>query len=161
MTQPTSQTDTTDRELRISRLIEGPRDLVFSAFTDPENIGRWWGPDGFTTTTRSFEFRLGGEWDYVMHGPDGTDYPNWVRFDSIEAPARIEYLHGESADDPAPFHAVVTFQEQDGGTLVTLCNIFATREQRELVEREFHAVEGGQQTLGRLAAYVATLRDQQ
>lgn len=150
-------TDTADREIRVSRLIEGPRDLVFSVFTDGANIGRWWGPDGFTTTTHAFDFRPGGEWDYVMHGPDGTDYPNWVRFEVIEAPARIEYLHGESADDPAAFNAIVTFEERDGGTLVTLCNILATKEQRDLLAEQYHAVEGGEQTLARLAAYVATV----
>ena len=45
---------------------------------EPPGLSRWWGPEGFSTTTRAFEFRVGGEWDFVMHGPDGTDYQEWI-----------------------------------------------------------------------------------
>jgi len=58
-----------------SRLLDAPRELVFSAFTDPKHLAQWWGPDGFTTTTHSFEFRTGGVWRFVMHGPDGRTRP--------------------------------------------------------------------------------------
>jgi hypothetical protein len=58
----------------ISRVISAPRELVFEAFTEVRHLSRWWGPEGFTTT-RAFEFRVGGEWDFVMHGPDGTINP--------------------------------------------------------------------------------------
>ena len=54
-------TDTSDREMVITRLIDAPRELVFKAFTDVEHIGNWWGPDGFTTSTYSMEVRPGGE----------------------------------------------------------------------------------------------------
>ena len=67
-----AQSATADREIVISRVIDAPRELVFEAFTEVRHLSRWWGPDGFTTTTKSFEFRVGGEWDFVMHGPDGT-----------------------------------------------------------------------------------------
>ena len=67
-----AQSATADREIVISRVISAPRELVFEAFTELRHLSRWWGPDGFTTTTRAFEFRVGGEWDFVMHGPDGT-----------------------------------------------------------------------------------------
>src|ERR1700752_4973164 len=69
-----AQSATADREIVISRVISAPRELVFEAFTEVRHLSQWWGPEGFTTTTRSFEFRVGGEWDFVMHGPDGTDY---------------------------------------------------------------------------------------
>ena len=69
-----AQSATADREIVISRVIDAPRELVFEAFTEVRHLSRWWGPEGFTTTTRSFEFRVGGAWDFVMHGPDRTDY---------------------------------------------------------------------------------------
>src|ERR1700674_1521351 len=69
-----AQSATADREIVISRVISAPRELVFEAFTEVRHLSRWWGPEGFTTTTRAFEFRVGGEWVFVMHGPDGTDY---------------------------------------------------------------------------------------
>ncbi len=49
----------------ISRVISAPRELVFEAFSELRHLSRWWGPEGFTTTTRAFEFRVGGEWDFV------------------------------------------------------------------------------------------------
>ena len=72
-----------DREIVISRIISAPREVVFEAFTQIRHLSRWWGPDGFSTTTRSFEFRPGGVWDFVMHGPDGTDYQEWITWREI------------------------------------------------------------------------------
>ena len=65
---------TADREIVISRVIDAPRELVFEAFTEVRHFVAVVGAEGFTTTTRSFEFRVGGAWDFVMHGPDRTDY---------------------------------------------------------------------------------------
>ena len=100
MTFANSSPVAADREFIISRTIHGPRRLVFEAFTDPAHLGRWWGPNGFTTTTRTFEFRPGGVWDFTMHGPDGVDYPNWIEWREIVPPERLVYLHGENDDDP-------------------------------------------------------------
>ena len=72
-----------------TRIFDAPRDLVFSAFTDPKHLAQWWGPDGFTTTTHSFDFRSGGVWRFVMHGPDGRDYQNRITYDEIVPPERI------------------------------------------------------------------------
>ena len=100
---PTGQATTADREIEISRVIDAPRELVFEAFTEVRHLSRWWGPEGFTTSTRSFEFRVGGVWDFVMHGPDGTDYPEWITWTEIAPPERIALLHGESRGDPNAF----------------------------------------------------------
>src|SRR5689334_13183208 len=98
---------TADREIVISRVIHAPRELVFEAFTDVRHLSHWWGPTGFTTTTRAFEFRVGGEWVFVMHGPDGTDYPEWICWTEIAPPERIVLLHGESRGDPNVFESVL------------------------------------------------------
>src|SRR5207253_1985669 len=76
-------TVTADREIVISRTIDAPREFVFEAFTEVRHLSQWWGPEGFTTTTRAFEFRVGGAWDFVMHGPDGTDYQEWIVWNEI------------------------------------------------------------------------------
>ena len=82
---------TSDREIVISRIISAPRELVFEAFTEVRHLSQWWGPHGFSTTTRAFEFRVGGEWDFVMHGPDGTDLPgvDHVDRDRSAGPNRV------------------------------------------------------------------------
>ncbi|HEV8637780.1 MAG TPA: SRPBCC family protein [Chloroflexota bacterium] len=146
-----------DREIVISRTIEGPRRLVFEAYTDVRHLARWWGPNGFTTTTRSFEFRPGGVWDFIMHGPDGADSPNWIEWREIVPPERIVFLYGESGDDPNAFVSTVTLVERGTATEITMRALFKTKEQRDEVVERYGAIEGGEQTLGRLAEYVATL----
>jgi uncharacterized protein YndB with AHSA1/START domain len=148
---------TADREIVISRLIEAPRELVFEAFTEVRHLSQWWGPEGFTTTTRSFEFRVGGEWVFVMHGPDGTDCPEWITWTEIAPPERIALLHGEVRDDPNAFVSVLTFETNGAATRIEMRTVFPTKEARDVAVEKFHAIEGGQQTLSNLAAYVAEL----
>ena len=148
---------TADREIVISRLIDAPRELVFEAFTEVRHLSQWWGPEGFTTTTRSFEFRVGGEWVFVMHGPDGTDYPEWITWTEITPPERLALLHGEVRDDPNAFTSVLTFQADGAATLMEMRTVFPTKEARDVAVEKCHAIEGGQQTLSNLADYVAVL----
>ena len=149
-----AQSATADREIVISRVIEAPRELVFEAFTEVRHLSRWWGPEGFTTTTRSFEFRPGGAWDFVMHAPDGTDYQEWITWTEIAPPERIAFLHGESPDDPDAFESVLTFQPDAAGTRTELRTVFPSKQARDLAIEKSHAVDGGKQTLSKLAVYV-------
>src|SRR5205807_4015301 len=126
-----AQSATADREIVISRVISAPPEVVFEAFTEVRHLSRWWGPDGFTTTTRSFEFRVGGEWDFVMHGPDGTDYQVWITWREIVPPERIALLHGESRGDPNAFESVLTFESAGDGTRIVMRTVFPTRELRD------------------------------
>src|SRR5215468_3321306 len=144
-----------DREIVISRVIGAPRELVFETFTRVQHLSHWWGPEGFTTTTRSFEFRAGGEWDFVMHGPDGTDYQEWITWREIVPPERIALLHGESRDDPNAFESVLTFEPAGEQTRIVMRTVFPTRELRDEAVEKYHAIEGGEQTLRNLAAYLA------
>jgi uncharacterized protein YndB with AHSA1/START domain len=143
-----------DREIVISRVIGAPRELVFGAFTQVRHLSRWWGPDGFTTTTRSFEFRAGGAWDFVMHGPDGTDYQEWITWREIVPPERIALQHGESRDDPNAFESVLTFEPAGEQTRIVMRTVFPTKELRDEAVQKYHAIEGGEQTLRNLAVYV-------
>ena len=152
-----AQSATADREIIISRVISAPPELVFEAFTEVRHLSQWWGPEGFTTTTRAFEFRVGGVWDFVMHGPDGTDYQEWISFIEIAPPERIALMHGEFRDDPRSFESVLTFAADGAGTRLEMRNVFPTKELRDEVVEKFGAIEGGQQTLSHLADYVAEL----
>ena len=145
-----------DREIIVSRTIEGPRRLVFEAFTDVKHLDQWWGPTGFTTRTRAFEFRPGGVWDFVMHGAYG-DSQNWIEWREIVPPERIVYLHGERDGDPRAFVSTVTLVERGTATEVTLRAVFKTKEQCDEVTERYGAVEGGKQHLGKLAAYIVAL----
>ena len=144
----------TDREIVISRVINAPRELVFEAFTEVRHLSQWWGPEGFTTTTRSFDFRVGGEWDFTMRGPEGTDFSEWITWAEIVPPERIAMLHGEHRGDPHAFESILTFEDEGEVTRLEMRTVFPTQEQRDEAAEKYHAVEGGQQTLGKLAAYV-------
>ncbi|MFY1654400.1 SRPBCC family protein [Solwaraspora sp. WMMB762] len=152
---------TADREIVISRVIDAPPELVFEAFTEVRHLSRWWGPEGFSTTTRSFEFRVGGEWDFVMHGPDGTNYSEWITWTEIVPPQRIALLHGESRDDPNAFESTLAFAPDGAATRIVMRTVFPTRELRDQAVEKYHAIEGGEQTLSNLAAYVAELTQRQ
>src|SRR6516164_435133 len=104
-----------------TRVLDAPRARVFSVWTEPKHLAQWWGPNGFTTTTQAFDFRLGGVWRFVMHGPDGRDYQNQITFDEIVSLERIVYRHGGGDDvEPIQFTQTVTFQDLGNGqTLLT------------------------------------------
>ena len=145
---------TADRTIVISRVIDAPRELVFEAFTEVRHLSRWWGPEGFTTTTRAFEFHVRGEWDFVMHGPDGTDYQEWITWTEIAPPERIALVHGESRDDPNAFASVLTFVPDGPATRIEMRTVFPTKELHDEAVEKYHASAGGRQTLSNLAAYV-------
>jgi uncharacterized protein YndB with AHSA1/START domain len=145
---------TADREIVTTRVYAAPRERVFGAFVDTENVSRWWGPRGFTTTTHEMDVRPGGVWRHTMHGPDGTDYPNYIVYSEVVRPERLAWQHGTAEGEPVLFHATVTFDEVDGGTRVTLRSVFATAAARDLVVKEHGAVEGAQDTLARLAEFI-------
>src|SRR6266516_7633063 len=152
-----TQPATADREIVISRVIDAPRELVFEAFTEVRHLSQWWGPDGFTTTTRAFEFREGGAWDFVLHAPDGTDYSEWITWTEIVPPERIALLHGESRDDPNAFESTLAFEPHGIATRIVMRTVFPTKQLRDQAVERYHAIEGGEQTLSNLAAYVAKL----
>ncbi len=150
--------DSDPRVIEGVRLLDAPRKLVFAAFSDPKHLAQWWGPNGFTTTTHSFEFRPGGVWRFVMHGPDGRDYQNRITFVEIKAPKRIVYRHGGGEDvEPVQFTQTVTFEDVGGKTRLTWRGEFPTAAERARVIKEYGADKGLVQTMARLADYVATM----
>src|SRR5580765_5835786 len=115
-----AQSATADREIVISRVIRAPRELAFEAFTEVRHLSPCWGPEGFTTTTRAFEFRVRGAWESVMPGPDATDYQEWISWTEVTPPERIALLHGESRGDPNAFESGLTFAPDGAATLIEM-----------------------------------------
>jgi len=149
-------TDSDPRAIVGTREYDAPRDLVFAAFTDPSHLAQWWGPFGFTTTTHSFDFRPGGVWRFVMHGPDGRDYQNRITFEEIVPPQRIVYRHGGGDDvEPVQFRQTVTFEDLGARTRITWRGEFPSAAERDRVIKEYGADKGLAETLSRLGDYVA------
>ena len=90
-----------------------------------------------------------------MHGPDGTDYQEWICWTEIVPPERIAMLHGESRGDPNAFESVITFAPDGTATRIEMRTVFPTKQVRDEAVEKYHAIEGGRQTLNNLAAYVS------
>src|ERR1700753_4154367 len=123
-----------------SRVFDAPRALVFSVFTNETHLRRWWGPNGFSLTTSAFDFRPGGIWRFVMHGPDGRDYQNRVTFEEVVRPERIVYRHGDGDDvEQVRFRQTVTFEDLGGRTRMTWRGDFPSAAERDRVIAEYQA----------------------
>jgi len=150
-TQNDPNQEASDREIVTTRIFDAPRKLVFEAWTDPKHVAQWWGPNGFTNTIYEMDVRPGGIWRFVMHGPDGVDYRNEIVFVEVVQSQRLVYDHVSGPK----FRMTVTFDEQGGQTKITMRMVFDSASQRDKVAKEFGAVEGAKQTLGRLAEFLA------
>jgi uncharacterized protein YndB with AHSA1/START domain len=136
--------------LRTSREIAAPVRVVFDAIENPARLARWWGPEGFTNTFHTFEFRNGGAWRFTMHGPDGTDYPNQSEFLEIVPHTLVRIKHVNLPH----FELTLSLSPSDKGTLVSWFSVF---ENREFAENARGFLEtANEQNLDRLTHEVLT-----
>jgi uncharacterized protein YndB with AHSA1/START domain len=142
-------------ELKITRVYDAPVEAVWDAWTDPEQVAKWWGPRGFMLTTHSKDLRPGGHWNYTMHGPDGTDYENKTVYFEVEKCKKLVYDHGgnDELDRPALFRVTVLFAESGGKTKMDMTMTLPTPEAAEEA-RQFIKKAGGDSTWDRLAEYL-------
>ena len=135
-------------EIVSTRIFDAPRAAVFGAFEDPALLARWWGPNGFTDTIQQFDFRPGGRWRHVMHGPDGKDYANTSEFVEVTKPERVMFDHLEPVHR---FRMIMTYEALAATrTRLTWRMVFPRSEQNEQL-RTFLA-DANQQNFDRLAA---------
>jgi uncharacterized protein YndB with AHSA1/START domain len=131
---------------------------VWEVWTTPAHVMHWWGPNGFTNTIHEMEVKPGGIWRFMMHGPNGMDFPNKVIFHEVIKPERLVYSHtSEDENDPTLFQTTVTFEKQGNKTNLTMTALFNTAEERNRVVKEFGAAEGGIQTINRLEEYLKNI----
>jgi uncharacterized protein YndB with AHSA1/START domain len=146
---------TADREIVLTHTFDAPRELVWEAYTRVDQVAEWWGPNGYTITIHEMNVAVGGVWRFAMHGPHGKDYPNKVVYREIVKPERLVFEHMEDTPNPQiRFDVTITFEDVGGRTKVTMRQLYATREPRDAAIK-FGAVELGQQTLAKLATFLA------
>jgi uncharacterized protein YndB with AHSA1/START domain len=143
------------RELVTARLVDATPDQVFRAYEEPERLARWWGPNGFRSTFEHFDFRTGGEWRFMFHGPDGRDYPNRAIWREIERPARI--VLENVRDNESHFVLTMTLVPEVGRTRITWRQRFPTPEMREQLAPI--CAPSNEQNLDRLEAELARIND--
>ena len=147
--------DEADREIVVSRIIEGPRQLVFDAFSSAAHLAQWCAPPG-KIDTRAFDFKPGGAWDATIEGPDGNAYPNHWTWTEIVPPERIVWMYGMGGDDPHPVKSILTLAERGATTEATLHLVFGSKEERDEKVAKYYAAQGARRSLDALAAYVAS-----
>jgi uncharacterized protein YndB with AHSA1/START domain len=143
------------RHIVATRLFDAPRELVWKVWTDPKDIVSWWGPKGFTNTIQEMDVRPGGTWRLVMHGPDGTDYPNESVYVEVVKPQLLVYDHVSHPH----FRFCATFIAEGDQTRVTVRMLFPSAELLDKTAKAFGAVEGLGQTLDRLADHLSANTD--
>jgi uncharacterized protein YndB with AHSA1/START domain len=141
-----------DREIVSTRIFDAPRDLVWQAWSEPQHLRHWWGPKDFRNTFETFDFQPNGVWRFIMHGPDGTDYPQeWV-FVEIVKPSLIVLDHLNAPK----FRVTATFEAVDGKTKVTFRQLFESAAICDSVKPR--AVPGNEQNFDRLAAQLSIMQ---
>jgi len=133
------------------RKISGSSEKLFKAFEDPSLLTKWWGPNGFTTTSNSFEFKPKGSWKFVMHGPDGKNYPNEMIFQEIISPHKIVMRHSVEPH----FTLTVTFEDIENSAFINWHQDF---DSEEVARNMAHIVKpANEQNLDKLQALVASI----
>jgi len=135
---------TEDRTLRTSRTLPFSPKEIYGAFASADLLASWWGPEGFSNTFEVFEFTAGGHWKFVMHGPDGKNYPNESFFEELVPDAKIVIHH----DCPPNFKLTVELTPASGGTHLTWVQVFEDAETAQAVK--LRAGPANEQNIDRL-----------
>jgi uncharacterized protein YndB with AHSA1/START domain len=141
-----------DRSLVTTRSFACSRARLFRAFSDPDELARWWGPKGFTNTFHAFDARVGGTWRYTMHGPTGGNFENEMTFQELVPDTRIVLDH---LSHP---RYVATFELTDagGGAHLRWQMDFETVERFTQVKK--FAIPANEENLDRLETVLAASR---
>jgi uncharacterized protein YndB with AHSA1/START domain len=161
-----------DRSMTLTRWFDAPRERVWRAWTDPAELAQWWGPHGYTNPIVEADARPEGTYRIVMRSPEGIDYPTTGRFLEVDGPNRLVFTD-EASDMPPDWQAVldeytpsspdgtelrivntVTFEDRDGGTLMTIISAFVSDEDRDAVIR-MGAVSGWSESFEKLDRLIA------
>jgi uncharacterized protein YndB with AHSA1/START domain len=136
------------KEFKTSKDIPALPESIFAAFIDPERLAKWWGPYGFSNTFNQFQFEIGGRWSFVMHGPDGRNYPNEAEFIDIVPNEKVVIRHLSQPN----FTLTILLTNSTKGSLVHWIQEF---DNEEVANKVAHIVEpGNEQNLDRLAEVV-------
>jgi uncharacterized protein YndB with AHSA1/START domain len=151
--------DAAARTITVSRTFAAPRERVFAAFTEPEHLAHWWGPDGWQVEIKAHELAPGGVWHFVLRGPDGMESWSKATYQEVTPPSRLVYsdtfsdAEGNVVEGMPTMTVTIEFVERDGQTMVTSTTQFTSEEELQKI-LEMGVAEGISETWERLAAYL-------
>ncbi|MEX1023009.1 MAG: SRPBCC domain-containing protein [Dehalococcoidia bacterium] len=158
VTDRTKVEQISDRELALERVFDAPRELVFKAWTEPERLLQWWGPRSYPTVVCTVDLRPGGVWHYCMRSAEGDEAWGRAEYREIVPPERLVYVDAfsdaEGSVIPPETVITLTFEEQDGKTLMKSHSLYASAEEMQQVIG-MGMVEGISETFDRLDEYLA------
>lgn len=137
-----------NKTLKGSRYFPVSSSVLFEAFSNPDSLIHWWGPKGFTCTFKSFDFRVGGEWIFTMHSPEGTNFANHQVFEEIIVNEKIVMRHVGAPK----FTMTMLYEEEGEGTRLTWIHEFDSAEVLSSISKI--AEQGREENFDRLAKTV-------
>jgi uncharacterized protein YndB with AHSA1/START domain len=156
--QATQVTTPAEREIRIEREFDAPRDRVFAVYTDPELIPEWWGPRGTTTIVDKMDVRSGGDWRFIMRDSDGSESGFRGTYREVSPPDRIVQTFEWEGMPGYVSVETATFEDLGDRTKVTTTSVFHTVEERDGMLQS--GMESGlSETYARLDELLARLAD--
>jgi uncharacterized protein YndB with AHSA1/START domain len=148
-----SEVDRTSRSVIATRVLDATRERVWKAYTDPEQLSKWWGSPGATIETHEIDVSPGGIWRATLHGPHG-DYEQKMTYLAVQEPQLLAYLYGDPGE-PGHAFTMVELADEGGKTTVTVTLNFASAEERRRMLEEYGAQHGLEAALDQLANYVS------
>lgn len=137
-----------------TRTFNHPINKVYDAWTIPDHLKNWWGPEGFTNTFHQFDFEVGEKWVFTMHGPDKGNYENECQFILIEKP---NYIAWQRISKPL-FKVLAQFDAlTPDETKVTFKMIFETEQ--ECNKLKPYVVDKNEENFDRLAAELLKMQN--
>ncbi len=124
-----------DLTLELAREVPAPREAVWRALIEPDELTRWWGPSGFTTPSIELDLRVGGGYRIAMQPPEGEPFHLSGAFTEVEPPARLAYTFIWDPPNPDDQETLATLSLEEAGDSTRLTLIqgpFATEERLAL-----------------------------
>lgn len=144
---------TANNQLQIIRIFDAPVELVWEAWTNPDYLAQWWGPNGFTTTIHQMNVKAGEEWRLTMHSPDGQNFPNRSIFKEVILHRKIVFEHFNPN-----FITTVIFEAQGDKTSMQWTMVFENAEMLETIVKAHKADKGLEQNVEKLEKYLSQLK---
>jgi len=142
-------------DIILKRAIAASREVVWEAWTQPEQLIKWWGLKGYQNIFQEINIAQDGIWRYIMTNPDGKSINRKIIFNQIQSPNRIDYTFFIEGEKPVQFRTSVKFEPQSFQTEVIMRIHFKSRPERDMAITEHNIVEEAIQTLERLSTFIS------